>query len=73
MRLHTQVRSGYHQLRVSPACGVSLPYGNHVVVHLLQLFLGDIERVRRRVELVCLKGLVGQTNLEGLVVVLDNR
>jgi hypothetical protein len=45
-----------------------LPYGDHVVVHLLQLLLGDIERVWRGVELVCLEGLVRETDLEGLVI-----
>jgi hypothetical protein len=52
------------------AFGVFLPYGDHVVVHLLQLLLGDIECVRRGVELVCLEGLVGETDLEGLVILL---
>jgi hypothetical protein len=47
-----------------------LPYGDHIVVHLLQLLLGHIERVWRRVELVCLKGLVGETDLKGLVILL---
>jgi hypothetical protein len=52
------------------AFGMFLPYGDHVVVHLLQLLLGDIECVRRGVELVCLEGLIGETNLEGLVILL---
>lgn len=50
---------------------VFLPHSDHVVVHLLQLLLGDFERVWRRVELVRLKGLVGETNLKRLVVLLE--
>ena len=50
--------------------GSIVPDGDHVVVHLLQLILGDIERVRRRVELVRLERLVGEADLEGLVVLL---
>jgi hypothetical protein len=51
--------------------GLFLPYSDHVVVHLLQLLLGYIECVRWWVELVCLKGLIGETDLEGLVVLLE--
>ena len=47
-----------------------LPYGDHVVVHLFELLLGDVHCVRRRVELVRLKGLVGEADLERLVVLL---
>jgi hypothetical protein len=63
----TQIHQNDRSLLVA-SFGVFLPYGDHVVVHLLQLLLGDIERVWRRVELVCLKGLVGETDLEGLVI-----
>jgi hypothetical protein len=48
----------------------SIPYSDHVVVHLLQLLLGDIHCVWRRVELVGLEGLVGEADLEGLVILL---
>jgi hypothetical protein len=49
----------------------SIPDSDHVVVHLLQLLLGDIHCVRRRVEFVCLEGLVREADLEGLVVLLQ--
>lgn len=48
-----------------------LPYGDHIVVHLLELLLGDLHCVWRRVELVGLKGLVGEADLERLVVLLQ--
>jgi hypothetical protein len=50
--------------------GLFVPYGDHVVVHLLQLLLGDVHCVWRRVELVCLEGLVGEADLERLVILL---
>lgn len=50
--------------------GYFVPGDDHVVVHLLQLILGDIESVRRGVKLVCLEALVAECDLEGLVVVL---
>ena len=48
-----------------------IPHGDHVVVHLLQLLLGNFHCVWRRVELVRLKGLVGEADLEGLVILLQ--
>jgi hypothetical protein len=50
--------------------GASVPDGDHVVVHLLQLGLGRIERVGRRVELVRLKALIREADLKGLIVLL---
>lgn len=50
------------------AGGGGVPDSDHVVVHLLQLLLGGLERVRRGVELVCLEGLVREADLEGLVI-----
>ena len=45
-------------------------HGDHVAVHLLQLILGGLQGVRRRVELVGLEALVGETNGERLVIIL---
>lgn len=50
--------------------GLSLPNRDHVIVHLLQLFLGDIERVWRWVELVRLEALVGEVDGKDLIVFL---
>jgi hypothetical protein len=50
------------------AGGGSVPDGDHVVVHLLQLLLGRLECVGRGVELVRLEGLVREADLEGLVI-----
>ena len=46
----------------------NLPGGNHVIVHLLQLLLGGVECVGRWVELVGLEALVGEADLEGLLL-----
>lgn len=51
----------------------SVPFGlvpdeDHVAVHVLELLLGDLEGVRRRVQLVRLETLVAQVDLEGLIV-----
>jgi hypothetical protein len=51
----------------------TIPDCNHVVVHLLELPLSDIERVRRGVELVGLEALIAEGNLERLVVLLNTR
>jgi hypothetical protein len=40
----------------------------HVVVHLLQLLLGHLQGVRRRVELVCLEALIAEGDLERLII-----
>jgi len=40
------------------------------VVHLLQLLLGRLQSVRRRVELVGLVALVGEADGKGLVILL---
>jgi hypothetical protein len=40
------------------------------VVHLLQLLLGGLQSVRRRVELISLEALVGETDGERLVIFL---
>lgn len=50
---------------------IFVPHGDHVVVHLLQLGLGGVERVRGRVKFVCLEALVGEADLEGLVILLQ--
>lgn len=47
-----------------------LPGGYHVVVHRLQLLLGSIERVRRRVKLVSLEALIRKLDLERLIILL---
>ena len=48
----------------------SIPDSDHVVVHLLQLLLGDVHGVWRRVEFICLECLVREADLKGLVVLL---
>lgn len=48
-------------------CSEVIPGQHHVVVHLLQLLLGDLEGVWRGVELVGLEALVTQGNGEGLI------
>lgn len=50
--------------------GKIVPNSDHVVVHLLELLLGDIESVGGRVQLVGLEGLIGEADLEGLVILL---
>ena len=51
----------------------SLPGGDHVVVHLLQLLLGGVKGVGWWVELVGLEALVGEADLEGLLLGLCNQ
>lgn len=48
----------------------AIPHRNHVVVHLLELLLGDLQGVRGRVDLVGLEALVGEADSEGLVILL---
>lgn len=60
------ILEGYHDVDTRDIDIV--PDGDHVVVHLLQLLLGDIESVGRRVELVGLEALITEGDLEGLVV-----
>ncbi len=50
-----------------------IPYGNHVVVHPLQLFLGGVEGIRWRVELICLEALIREPDFEGFVIFLSNK
>lgn len=45
-----------------------IPDGDHLVVHLLQLLLGHLNRVGRRVQLVGLEALVAEGDLEGLII-----
>lgn len=49
---------------------MAIPHRNHVVVHLLELLLGDLQGVRGRVDLVGLEALVGEADSEGLVILL---
>lgn len=51
--------------------GLDIPDGHHVVVHLLQLLLRRVECVGRRVELVGFEALIGEPDLEGLIVFLQ--
>lgn len=51
--------------------GDCIPDDDHVVVHLLQLLLGDGEGIGRGVELVGLEGLIAEGDLEGLLFRLD--
>ena len=46
----------------------ALPDDNHVVVHLLQLPLGHLHVVGGGVELVGLKALIAESDLEGLIL-----
>lgn len=50
-----------------------LPGGYHIVVHLLQLLLGSVKGVRRRVKLVSLEALIRKLNLEWLIILLQPR
>jgi len=47
---------------------VGIPDDDHVVVHLLQLLLGNLERVRGGVELVGLEALIAEPDVERLFV-----
>lgn len=47
------------------------PNRDHIFVHLLQLFLGSVEGVGRRIEVVGLEALVGELDLERLVIFLE--
>ena len=49
----------------------AIPDRDHVVVHLLQLILGGLQGVWGRVELVGLEALVGETDGERLVILLE--
>lgn len=47
---------------------VGIPDNDHVVVHLLQLLLGNLKGVRRGVELVGLEALIAEPDGEGLII-----
>lgn len=47
------------------------PYGDHVAVHLLELFLRGLEGIWRRVEFVGLETLIGKLHLKRLVIFLN--
>jgi hypothetical protein len=47
------------------------PDRDHVVVHLLQLLLRRIQGVRRRIEVVGFETLLGELDLEGLIIFLE--
>lgn len=67
--LHSSIASSVPTKRYVASRSV-VPHSYHVVVHLFKLFLGNVHRVRRRIELVCLESLIGKTDLEGLVILL---
>jgi hypothetical protein len=50
-----------------------VPHSNHVVVHLLQLLLGHLQGVRRRVDLISLEALIGEADGKRLVLFLQHR
>ncbi len=50
-----------------------VPDADHVVVHLLQLLLGDIDGVRRGVKLVGLEALIAEGDGEVLVLGLRGK
>jgi hypothetical protein len=45
----------------------SIPGDDHLAVHVLQLLLGHLQGVRRRVQLVGLEALIAEVNRERLV------
>ncbi len=47
------------------------PDRDHVFVHLLQLLLRRIQDVRRRIEVVGFETLLGELDLEGLIIFLQ--
>lgn len=53
------------------AWAFQLPGENHVVIHLLQLLLGDIKGVRRWIQFICLEAFVGEVDSEMLVIFLQ--
>lgn len=50
-----------------------IPDSYHVVVHLLEFLLGGLEGVGRGIELVGLKGLIGELDGEGRLIVLEKQ
>lgn len=50
---------------------VSVPNGNHIVVHLLELLLGHLQGVRGGIKLVGLEALIGESNGKGLILRLS--
>lgn len=52
---------------------MSLPYRYHVIVHLLEFFLGRLKSVWWRVKFVCLEALIGKLDGEGLIIFLQSR
>jgi hypothetical protein len=50
----------------------SIPYLDHIIVHLLQLLLGSTEGVRGGIELVGLEALVRESDFKELVIFLRN-
>lgn len=49
---------------------VSVPYGNHVVVHPLELPLCRLEGIWGRIEFVGLEALIGQPDFERCIIFL---
>ena len=49
---------------------LSVPYRDHVVVHVLQLGFRGMEGIWRWIELVGFEALVGESDLERLVIFL---
>ena len=47
-----------------------IPGGNHILVHLLQLGLGGLKSVGGRIKLISLEGLIGELDMERLLVLL---
>jgi hypothetical protein len=51
---------------------VYIPDNYHVVIYLLQLLLGNLHRVGRRIELVGLEALIAEGDLKWLIFGLVN-
>lgn len=70
MRLQCEKKYSQKDARSTGNKAKRIPDRDHVVVHLLQLLLGGLQSVRRRVELVGLEALVGEADGERLVILL---
>ena len=59
------INSKFHETLARQA---NIPDDHHVGVHLLKLLLGDVNAVRRRVQLIRLEALIAQVDREGLII-----
>ena len=73
MRLNQSVSMYFGRFRDPRKGKYFIPHSDHVVVHLLELLLGHLQGVRRRVDLVSLEALIRETDSERLVLILLER